>query len=157
MVTLKLKPAAPNTKFVIDELRKCLDIEGNDFPSEIPAVLAVTCDPTAVKTFGPIGAAHQTPVNQSINVTVDATLYTVTAGKTLYIKNIQFNVGATATAVGVRDGGGAGTRKWTTGAAGVNANYSLNFDSPLTFKTNVAITDTSVGINFWFNFTGWEE
>jgi len=96
---------------------------------------------------------------QAITAGTGALLYTVTAGKTLYVTHMNF--GNAATTYEVRDGTTiAGTLALTTysqGAGGTDqCTAQMSFPTPLKFTAGVFLDLGATSTIVW-GFSGWEE
>lgn len=85
----------------------------------------------------------------------DETLYTVTAGKTLYISSILYVGQATApTSASLKDGGSGGTLKFRADASIEDHPFSNQLLTPIPFTTDIYMTGSDP---FNWNIQGWEE
>lgn len=96
---------------------------------------------------------------QAITAGTGATLYTVTAGKTLYISSLTVcgALGA-ANSIEIRDNGSGGTIIYGSRTyEGTSETYARQtFPTPLKFSTNVWI-DVAANASITWAFSGWEE
>jgi len=83
------------------------------------------------------------------------TIYTVTAGKKLYIKQLIYVSIAGAFSQTLNDGGGAGTIKVKYSSLVAGTTYQVSFDVPLEFSTDVYVA--TAGGNTHITLVGWEE
>lgn len=88
------------------------------------------------------------------------TLFTVTAGKALFIKTITFftGEGAGVHTTTIRDGGSGGVVKVSLAAAAntIGIQYTMVFDAPLKFETDcVAVQLAAAALSI--TAIGWEE
>ena len=97
-----------------------------------------------------------TIVNDNINRDTSASVYTVTAGKTLYLTDVSFiNADGGEIVVSIRDGVGAGTNL-VGGVLGdwIGAEFVVSFSTPLEVKSDIYLFTAG---DVFFNFNGWEE
>jgi len=87
----------------------------------------------------------------------DATQYTVTANKKLFIKDLIINDTTGVGAFTLRDGGAAGPIKFTWATTGGTDSLVTNFGSPLQFDTDVYADETTDGMIINLTLSGWEE
>lgn len=90
------------------------------------------------------------------NVSSDTSLYTVTTGKVLYIKQIFFVDASGLTGEFYLKDGSGGSTKFTGNTYANNGSYSLVFDAPLKFEDSVYF-DEAVGVGVNITLSGWEE
>ena len=105
------------------------------------------------------GQEGSTPVNISQRGSSDISLYTVTAGKVLYITDIVVtNRSGDAGIFILHDGGIGGTQRYAQTMSAVigGSPVAARFGSPLVFDTAVYFEEFStVDVNI--TLTGWEE
>lgn len=94
-----------------------------------------------------------TPVTIN-STTAHGTIYTVTAGKKLYITNVFTILTTDVDECTLRDGGAGGTVKFSQGEPSINVPYQYNFSTPLQFNTNVFYDGIRPNIT---TLIGWEE
>ena len=91
------------------------------------------------------------------NFNADETFYTVTAGKTLYVKQIVVGVSSATDSDAITFNDGAtGKYKVRLQAANIGDTIIANFSVPLAFSTNVNGVETG-DVSLTITFTGWEE
>ncbi len=105
------------------------------------------------------GQEGSEPVNISVNRDSDGTVYTVTAGKTLYIKSMLVsNRTGTAGSYVLKDGGSGGTQRVAHQMTNVvGTGDPMTFDSPLIFETDIYFDEDATGVSIYLTLTGWEE
>jgi len=97
-------------------------------------------------------------VNIAYDNAVDQTIYTVTAGKTLFIKSLFIVVmdNSATTWIQLKDATGGSIRWLWESAANSKFTYiSLTLDAPLVFNTEVYVNSNT--LHYDVNLTGWEE
>lgn len=82
-------------------------------------------------------------------------VYTVTAGKILYITSIT--IGVVSPVVGSINIFDNVDSKFAITDLAHNAMYTFTFDTPLKFETNLRFVEASTGGSGTFTFVGWEE
>jgi len=101
-----------------------------------------------------------TLVNNYTSVTSTQTLYTVTSGKTLYMKRIVLQSSAAGDgtdAITFTDGNGGTTKTVVDLSAVADGDFIvLNYEIPLSFTTSVYAVESDA-ISVKVTFTGWEE
>lgn len=86
----------------------------------------------------------------------DETIYTVTAGKTLYITQIIFT-DTDSDEFRFDDGQGGTTKMTFDGMDNTYSPHTINFKTPLKFETSVWFEEVGVITSFKFIMVGWEE
>lgn len=81
------------------------------------------------------------------------TIYTVTAGKVFYVKNITFYDNNANTHTIADDG----TAKIYLSSSAANYQYDMTFPSPIKFETNATISIDGSGGGVKVALVGWEE
>jgi hypothetical protein len=98
-----------------------------------------------------------TVFNLTTDFTSDKTIYTVTAGKRLYIKNIFCQGAGTTGNFELRDGGAGGTMKISIyEPASAQEPQTIYFEVPLYFDTDIYCNEGGA-CNGYITLTGWEE
>lgn len=95
------------------------------------------------------------PYSFTFGVGSSATIHTVTAGKTLYIKSLAYRYGSNDGTFILKDGA---TEKITMKDSSANEDQvaSMFFDSPLVFATSLVLTEVTA-CNGQMTVSGWEE
>ena len=95
--------------------------------------------------------------NFVVDLTADATVYTVTAGKKFYVASIVITTPTTSGGILLKDGGAGGTAKLdyklNSATAGLAHAY---FDPPLEFATDLYYDEDGT-VTGSMTITGWEE
>jgi len=99
-------------------------------------------------------------VNISKSSTVDVTLRTVTASKTIYITSMIIGISAVAAGATdnfeIKDGSGGSRRFRITVSKVIGNNFVYVFDTPLKFETSVYF-NSNASTAWNINMFGWEE
>ena len=95
-------------------------------------------------------------VNVANGASNSVTIYTVTAGKTLYVKTVFMNrLSAGASRAYLRDGGSGGTIKFSYQFKEQYDGLPSTVEVPLAFTTDVYLDGS--GDEFLYTLVGWEE
>jgi len=96
------------------------------------------------------------PVSVTDTIQISETVYTVSAGKKLFVKSIIVNNKDSGNAnYNLKDGGSGGTVKFSFSTQS-NSNNAFVFDVPIIFDTNIYCTSTGTN-DIYLTVTGWEE
>lgn len=95
-------------------------------------------------------------INISVGSVTDDTIYTVTAGKTLYITSLTVKSNTNTSWIRLMDDTITGTLKFDAGALVAEETYTYTFSSPLFFNVDI-VGNTSGSASFDVSLQGWEE
>lgn len=87
---------------------------------------------------------------------IDATVYTVTAGKRLFISSIVISEDGAGGDGALFDGGAGGTQKFDFSNPGAKGTIGFNLSTPLYFDTDVYYNE-GAACSGSITLTGWEE
>lgn len=102
------------------------------------------------------GQEGSDPMSFQFGTGVDATIYTVTAGKKLFINCITVSGGTDSGECQIKDGGAAGTIKIAPHFDGLDGFGGTNLSTPLIFETDVYNNNARSNTGD-VTISGWEE